>query len=194
MNFIETWLINGFIALMLFLLWAWDLPERSLLHRLAFKLRWLMLRLGLFHSWRLFSPDPPTDNCRLQFRLRLADGSLVAIEPAYFRNAPSLHPLVQYRWLKLKRALLRTGAEPLRASMCKYIAAAYTVAAPPDKRPVEVQLIRWRQPIIPLADKATAGCAPYKCRILHTQPLDPLPAAIPVGRATKPLQLSFCPE
>ena len=196
MNFIETWLINGFIALMLFILWAWDLPEQSRLRRLAYQLRWPILRLGLQHSWQLFSPDPPCDNYRLQFRLRLADGSLVAIEPDALRASSTQPPPVQYRWSKLKRTLLRTTADdPLRGSLCRYIAAEFQAAHPqPEQRPLEVQLLRWRQPIAPLAAQGTVRVAPYKCRVMHTQPLSAPPAATGADDASEAVPLHLCLE
>src|SRR5262245_4129165 len=110
MNTIEAILIDCFIALMLFILWAWDLPPESRAHRLALKLRRPVLRLGLYHSWRLFSPDPKSDNYRLQFRLRLADGSVVAIEPDYLRYPGSQRQPVRYRWTKIKGSLLQPEA------------------------------------------------------------------------------------
>ena len=176
MNSIETLLTDCFIALMLFILWAWDLPQRSRLNRLAIKLKWPIERLGLFHSWQMFSPDPVTDNYRLQFKLRLADGSVVAIEPEYFRYPGMQRQHVRYRWTKIKISLLRTEAAPLRASMCKFVAAEFLAqfaaeARQPDKSPVEVQIVRWRQPIAPLEAKESAGREPYKRRIIYTQPI-----------------------
>jgi hypothetical protein len=178
MNTLETLLINGFIALMLFFLWAWDLPPRSLLNRLVIKLKWPIQRLSLFHTWQMFSPDPVIDNYRLQFKLRLANGSVVAIEPEYFRYPAAQRQPVRYRWTKIKLTLLRVEAVPLRASMCKYVAADFLAqlaaeARQPDKMPVEVQIIRWRQRIVPLEAKATASGEPYKCRIIYTQPINP---------------------
>lgn len=141
MNSIEPFLINCFIALMLFILWAWDLPERSWLNRLVIKLQWPIEWLGLFHSWRMFSPDPTLDNYRLQFRLRLADGAVVAIEPEYFRFPAAQRQPICYPWTKLKMSLLEMESGPLRTSVCKYIAAEFR-AQQPDKQPAEVQLVR----------------------------------------------------
>lgn len=191
-------LINGFIALMLLILWAWDLPERSPLNRLMLKLRGPIQRLGLAHSWRMFGPNPAQDNYRLQFKLTLADGSVVLLEPEYLRAPCEQRQPVQYRWLKLKRSLLRPYATPLRASVCKYVAAAYlarlAVEAVPDKRPVEVQLIRLRQPIALLAAKETASPEPYKRRAIHTQPLGPASLTAAAPRAAEPAQPRLCME
>ncbi len=192
MDLIETLLINGFIALMLLILWAWDLPERSLLNRLLSKQRLLIQRLGLAHTWSMFGPDPAQDNYRLHFKLTLADGSVVLLEPEYFRAPCEQRRPVQYRWLKLKRSLLRHRAGPLRASVCQYVAATYLarLAAKdvPDKRPIEVQLIRLRQPIAPFAAKETASPEPFKRQVLHTQPLSPASltaTAVPAAELAK---------
>jgi hypothetical protein len=188
MNSIEPLLINCFIALMLFILWSWDLPEHSRLNRWAVKLQWPIERLGLFHSWRMFSPDPTLDNFRLQFQLRLADGSVVAIEPEYFRFPAAQQGPVCYRWTKIKLALLWLDSSPLRASVCKYVAAEFLAKArQPDKRPVEVQLVRWRQPIAPFAAKEASSPAPYKRRIIYTQPISPATTT----RAVEPAPLSI---
>lgn len=189
-----TLLIDGFIALMLFILWSWDLPERNLLNRLVFKLKWPIQRLGLFHTWRLFSPNPSTSNYRLQFKLRLADGAVVALEPEYFRYPQQQRQPVSYRWKKLKRALLGDQALPLRISVCQYVAAEYATSAPPDQYPVEVQLVRWRQPILPLAAPATARCEPYKCRVLHTQPVNPALPPASASRVAEPVPSTLCLE
>ncbi|MEP7343270.1 MAG: hypothetical protein ABI977_36425 [Acidobacteriota bacterium] len=198
MDSIGMLLINGFIALMLLILWAWDLPERGLLNRLVFKLRLPIQRLGLAHTWCMFAPNPAQDNYRLQFKLSLADGSIVLLEPEYFRAPREQLQPVQYRWLKLKRSLLRPNATPLRASVCKYVAAAYlarlAVEAAPDKRPVEVQLIRLRQPIAPLAAKDTASPEPYKRGVIHTQTLGPATWTATAARAAEPAQPRLCPE
>lgn len=197
MNSIETLLINCFIVLMLFILWAWDLPERSLLNRLAMKLKRPIQRLGLSHGWQLFSPDPAIDNYRLQFKLRLADGSVVVIEPEYLRHPDVQRQAVRYRWTKLKNSLLRVEAGPLRASMCKYVAAEFlaqfAVEAQPDKSPVEVQIVRWRQRIAPFEAKGTERCEPYKRRIIYTQPIGPASLAA-TAVDVEPLQLSLCME
>jgi hypothetical protein len=199
MSSIETLLIDCFIGLMLFILWAWDLPPHSPLNRLVIKLKGPIQRLGLVHGWRLFSPDPATDNYRLQFVLRLADGSVVAIEPEYFRFPEVQHQPVLYRWTKIKITLLRVESAPLRASMCKYVAAEFlaqfaAVARTPDKRPVEVQLVRWRQSIPPLGAKATEGCEPYKRRVIYTQPISPAPLFATAARAAELVRLGICRE
>jgi hypothetical protein len=174
MNLFVSLLTDFFIVFMLFILWAWDLPQGSRLNRLAFKFRWVVERLGLFHGWQLFSPDPKTDNYRLQFKLRLADDSIITIEPEYLRYPDVQRQPVRYRWTKIKSALLRADAISLRTSVCKYAAAEFMAQHAPeaqqsDKRPVEVQIVRWRQPIVPLESKETAGCQPYKQRIIYTQ-------------------------
>lgn len=197
MNSIETMLIDCFIALMLFILWSWDLPRRSLLNRLVIKLKWPIQRLGLFHGWQLFSPNPSTDNYRLQFRLLLADGSTVTIEPEYLRYPGAQRERVEYRWTKIKHSLLWVEAAPLRASMCKYVAAEFltqfAAQAKPDKNPVEVQLIRWRQSIAPMGARETASCEPYKRRLIYTQPIGPTPAATAASYVDQ-VQLSLCRE
>ncbi|HEX5080617.1 MAG TPA: hypothetical protein VFY40_01130 [Blastocatellia bacterium] len=200
MNLIETPLVDCFIALMLFILWAWDLPQHSLLNRLALKLKWPIQRLGLFHSWRMFSPDPSIDNYRLQFKLRLADGSVVAVEPEYLRFPETQRQPVRYRWSKIKNSLLRAESVPLRASMCKYVAAEFLArfvaeAQRMDKRPVDAQIVRWRQRIVPLMAKETANCEPYRQRIIHTQPINMrLPVADTAERDIEPAQPSLCRE
>lgn len=196
MDSIERILIDCFIALMLFILWAWDLPRHSLLNRMVMRLRWPIQRLGLFHGWQLFSPDPSSDNYRLQFKLRLADGSVVAIEPEYLRHPREQLRPVLYRWTKIKGSLLRVEAGPLRASMCKFVAAEFleqfAIEERDNKRPVEVQIVRWRQRICPLEAVNTAGYEPYKCRIIHTQPLSRAPRSAAAVRSVK--QLDLCRE
>jgi len=199
MNSIETLLIDCFIALMLFILWAWDLPRHSLLNRLAIKMRWPIQRLGLFHSWQMFSPDPALDNYRLQFMLRLADGSIVAIEPEYFLYPEAQRQHFRYRCSKIKRSLLRAEAGPLRASMCKYVAAEFLAQFPaetrqPDKSPVEVQLVRWRQPIVPFEARETTSREPYKRRIIYTQPISAAPPVATDVRDVDAIQLNLCAE
>jgi hypothetical protein len=195
MNSIETILTDCFIALMLFILWAWDLPERSLLNRLAVKSKWPIQRLGLVHGWRLFSPDPATDNYRLQFKLRLADGSVVAIEPEYFRFPEVQRQPVRYRWTKMKNTLLRAESAPLRASVCKYVAAEFQAqSANKAQQPVEVQLVRWRQCIAPFGAKEIESCEPYKRRIIYTQPINPTAPAAIAGHDVEPVQMNFCRE
>jgi hypothetical protein len=189
MNSIEAILIDCFIALMLFILWAWDLPERSLLNRLAIKLKWPIQRLGLVHSWRLFSPDPATDNYRLQFNLRLADGSVIAIEPEYFRFPEIQRQPVRYRWTKMKNNLLQAESAPLRASVCKYVAAEFQAQS--AQQPMEVQLVRWRQSIAPFGAKEIESCEPYKRRIIYTQPINPAATTV---REVEPVQLNLCKE
>jgi hypothetical protein len=193
MNSIEALLIDCFIALMLFILWAWDLPEGSLLNRLVIKLRWPIQRLALVHGWKMFSPDPVSDNYRLQFRLRLNDGSIVTIEPEYFRFPEAQRQPVRYRWTKIKTSLQRAESAPLRASMCKYIAAEF-LTQHPDKKPVEVELVRWRQSIAPLEARETAMCEPYKRRIIYTQPISPVTLAATPARDVEPTQMSLCRE
>lgn len=178
METIETLLINGFIALMLFILWAWDLPPESRMNRLAMKLRLPVQRLGLFHSWRLFSPDPKRDNYRLQFKLYLADGSVVAIEPEYLRYPCVQRQSVPYRWTKMKGALLQPDAVMLRTSVCKYVAAEYVAQLAPearlrDKQPVKVEMVRWRQSIAPFGGGEEMACEPYKRRVIYTQMIHP---------------------
>jgi hypothetical protein len=195
MDSIERILTDLFIALMLFILWAWDLPRQSLLNRLAMKLRWPIQRLGLFHGWQLFSPDPSIDNYRLQFKLNFADGSVVTIEPEYLRHPREQLQRVRYRWTKIKGSLLRVESGPLRASMCKYVAAEYlgqfAIEARHDKCPVEVQIVRWRQRIGPLEAGDSASCEPYKFRIIHTQPISQAPRAAAPVRSVKPFRLSL---
>lgn len=199
MNSIEAILINCFIGLMLFILWAWDLPQRSLLNRLVIKLRWPVQRLGLWHSWQMFSPDPLIDNCRLQFRIRLADGSVIAVEPEYLRYPEAQRHPVHQRWAKIKISLLRAENRPLRASMCKYVAAEFLAqfaaeAQQLDKRPVEVQIVRWRQRIVPLEAKEKARDEPYKPRIIYTQPIGPARPSDTAARHVEPAQPNLCRE
>ena len=195
MNSIETLLTDGFIALMLFILWAWDLPSDSLFNRLVIKLKWPIVRLGLFHRWQMFSPDPSIDNYRLQFKLRLADGSVVAIEPEYLRFPEAQRQLVPYRWTKIKTALLWPEADPLRASMCKYVAAEFLAQFPaeaqPEKSPVEVQMVRWRQRIAPLESIETASGEPYKRLIIFTQPIRPATLAAGATHNVEPVHRGF---
>lgn len=199
MDAIEMLVTDSFIVLMLFILWAWDLPERCLSNRLVMKLRWPIERLGLFHSWRLFSPDPSIDNYRLQFRIRLADGSVVTIEPEYLRYPGRQRQPVRYRWSKIKNSLLRAENLPLRASVCKYVAAEYLAqsaaeARAPYKSPVQVQLVRWRQPIAPWTAPASASDEPYRQKIIHTQLLTPGPVAAAATGDVEPLRPALCIE
>lgn len=183
MNTLGTLLINGFIALMLFILWAWDLPARSLLNRLVVKLRRPILWCGLWHGWQMFAPDPIIDNCRLQFEIRLADGSIVFVEPNYLRF-PDARRRGHYRWTEIKIALVQENGDPLRASMCKYVAAQFWAqfideATRAAKCPVEVRLVRFRQRIPPLEATGAESGAPYKRRTIYTQAITlALPPAI----------------
>jgi hypothetical protein len=199
MNSIELPLTNCFIGLMLFILWAWDLPERNLLNRLVLTLKWPIRRLGLGHGWQMFSPDPVIDNCRLQFKLRLADGSIVAIEPEYLRYPLAQRQHAHYRWAEIKIALVQAGSDSLRASMCKYIAAGFLAQFAAEEQrlnkcPVEVQLVRWRQRIAPLEAKETASRDLYKQRVIYTQPISPAPLVATAVREGEPVRLNLCAE
>ena len=54
---IETLLIDCFIALMLFILWAGTCAGIACLNRLREQIEVADSKDGLFHSWQMFSPD-----------------------------------------------------------------------------------------------------------------------------------------
>lgn len=179
----ETLLINGFIVQMLFILWSWDLPEHSRLKQLVERWRRPIQWLGLAHTWSMFAPDPAQDNYRLLFKLCWSDGSAVVIEPEYLRAPHAQRGPVQYRWLKLKRSLLRAENALLRASVCHYVAAEYLAqpAADAPAQLIEVQLIRVRQALAPFT--APDAGEPCKRRVIFTQPM-PLLSAKPSTEAS----------
>ena len=68
-------LINAFIVVYLFFAWCWDFPdnapEKKLVNWLVKPVAWL----GLYHGWKMFSPDPMSDNRHLQMEFTFEDGT-----------------------------------------------------------------------------------------------------------------------
>ncbi len=67
-------LVNGFIALYLFVAWSWGQSSESWLGRAVAPLGKLVLWLGLGQTWGMFAPDPAMVEghlCRMR-RSRLA--------------------------------------------------------------------------------------------------------------------------
>ena len=64
-----------FIAVFLWIAWSWSLPDDAPAKRLVNQLsRWISW-IGLWHSWRMFAPNPTRSTRRLLVQVEYADGS-----------------------------------------------------------------------------------------------------------------------
>ena len=70
-------LVNGFIALYLFVAWSWGQPSDSWLGRAVAPLGKLVLWLGLGQTWGMFAPDPAMVEGHLAAAITTADGGTI---------------------------------------------------------------------------------------------------------------------
>jgi hypothetical protein len=68
--------INAFIVLQLYVIVFWGMPGWNLRQALIQPVEPYVLKLGLWHSWDMFSPDPLAVNFHLEAHITYADGSV----------------------------------------------------------------------------------------------------------------------
>jgi hypothetical protein len=117
----QTDVINVGIVLFLIFAWTWDLPEERASRRLISQVRPVILFSGLWHSWRLFAPNPESSNIKLRALVRLADDTIVVWDPvAQARNSGRLSfSLARER--KWQHNLAIGKSAYLREPLCHYI-------------------------------------------------------------------------
>jgi len=64
-----------FIVIFLWIAWSWSLPEDAPAKWLVNHVAKLISWLGLWHSWRMFAPNPTSTTRRLVVLVEYADGS-----------------------------------------------------------------------------------------------------------------------
>ena len=91
-------LISVFVALTVFSLFVWNMPQSELKKRLLTGVGPYVSALGLDQGWGVFSPNPPRQAAVLEARISYEDGSRRTWQPP--RGGPVLDAYWDYRWAK----------------------------------------------------------------------------------------------
>lgn len=131
--------LNGFIILQLYVIVFWGMPGSRFRNLMVQLVEPYVIKLGLWHSWDMFSPDPLAVNFNLEAHITFADGSLRIWE---FPRMEKLGVWERYQKERFRKWRERVRQDVYRAvwdDTARYIARQVHDPANP---PVKVVLVR----------------------------------------------------
>ncbi len=151
-------IINVFIAVYLFVAWAWRHPVGTV-GRLATEplvrvVRWL----GLGQDWSMFTPNPAFTGADLQVIVKRRSGAALVWEPPHTEDLSGWGAFRFFRYRAYANAMMSSWAAGSRASLAEYLLRKYDFG---DDPPVEVVYTWIEQPIAP-PGAADASGAPVR--------------------------------
>ena len=129
-------LVNGFIALYLFVAWSWGQPSDSWLGRAVAPLGKLVLWLGLGQTWGMFAPDPAMVEGHLAAVITTADGGTIEWMWPRMADLPYREAFRKFRHQKYEASVLDGDTDYLRPALAEYLLRLHA-----DRAPVRVDLI-----------------------------------------------------
>src|SRR5688500_10191852 len=72
--------INAFIILQLYVIIFWGMPGSNFRNTMVRAVETYVIKIGLWHSWDMFSPDPLAVNFNVIAHITFADGTIRAWE------------------------------------------------------------------------------------------------------------------
>ena len=155
--------IDLFIAVYLFVAWAWRHPAgtfgRVATEPLVHFVRWM----GLGQDWSMFTPDPAVSGADLQVIVKLRSGAAVVWEPPHLHALTAWGAFRFFRYRAYSNAMMSTWAADGRGTLADYLLRKYDFG---DDAPVEVVYTWIERPIAP---PGAAGDAPAPVRsVFHS--------------------------
>lgn len=138
--------INAFIALHLYIMVFWGMPGSNFRNTFARMVEDYVIKLGLWHSWDMFSPDPLAVNFHLEAHIYFQDGTLRIWE---FPRMEKLGLWERYRKERFRKWRERVRQDLYSAiweDTARYVARQNNDGKNPPKR---VVLVRHWGPIPP---------------------------------------------
>jgi hypothetical protein len=129
-------LVNGFIALYLFVAWSWGQPSDSWLGRAVAPFGKFVLWLGLGQTWGMFAPDPVMVEGHLGAVITTADGATIEWRWPRTADLPYWTAFCNFRHQKYEASVLDSDTAYLRPALAEYLLRLHA-----DRAPVRVDLI-----------------------------------------------------
>ena len=141
MNVTEI-LVNGFIALYLFVAWSWGQPSDSWPGRAVAPFGKLVLWLGLGQTWGMFAPDPAMVEGHLAAVITTADGDTIEWAWPRMADLPYGEAFGKFRHQKYEGSVLDDDTDYLRPALAEYLLRLHA-----DRAPVRVDLVYYEEDV-----------------------------------------------
>ena len=135
-------LVNGFIALYLFVAWSWGQSSESWLRRAVAPLRKLVLWLGLGQTWGMFAPDPAMVEGHLAAAITTEDGGTIEWAWPRMADLPYREAFWKFRHQKYEASVLDGDTDYLRPALAEYLLRLHA-----HRAPVRVDLIYYEHDV-----------------------------------------------
>jgi hypothetical protein len=136
---IKTTIINLAIVFYLFFAWSWDLSADCIARKLIAPFKRIILFSGLWHTWKLFAPQPISVNLKLHAVIHMAGGDSVLWSPMDEARGLGSRRFSIVRERKWQRNLLTGKNRSLKISLCQYLTSCYKGLG---QQPTQIVLIK----------------------------------------------------
>jgi hypothetical protein len=138
--------INAFIILHLYIIIFWGMPGSNFRNTMARIVEPYVVKLGLWHSWDMFSPNPLAVNFNLEARITFADGSTRLWEFPRMEKLGLWERYQKERFRKWRERVRQDAYRVVWNDTARYIARLHHN---PTNPPIKVVLTRHWAPIPP---------------------------------------------
>ncbi len=161
-------LTNLFIILYLVIAWTWHLPKDSHAKRLVDKASPVVMWLGLWHSWKMFAPQPSLVNRRLIIELVHANRKKVVIADTNLESLSRWSSFLNCRERKYHSNLAGPDYKSHQDALCRYAASHFSNSNSPVVR-VNLFLAKQRiaNPCV-FEEKAFTRTLLHKCILVES--------------------------
>lgn len=133
--------LNIFIALHVYALCMWGLPEGPFRRTLAHPFEKYIVYLGLWHSWGMFAPKPLDVNYDVRAKVKYQDGSVAEWIAPRMQELPWWQRVPKERFRKWRERIKADDYSMIWDDTSRWIARQMNKN--PQNPPVEVKLTRY---------------------------------------------------
>ena len=114
-------LVNCFIVTYLIYAWCFDQPKNATSRKLALFIDPIARWMGLWHSWRMFAPNPIFVNRKVAVELTHPDGSVKIFDEPDISTMGKWSAFLNSRERKYQSSLTGNSYKSHRPAICKYV-------------------------------------------------------------------------
>jgi hypothetical protein len=173
------WLVNGFIALHIVCIAAWNVPgpvRPSALRSVLDEISPYMIRSGLWQGWDMFAPDPLALDLDVIAEVTFVDGRQVTWVFPRMQEMPYLERYLKERWRKWRERVRLDAFSVIWPDTARWIARRFDSPEHPVRSVALVR--RWSEIPAPVGSRLPPRAASaaltnqYRFFVLAIQPGD----------------------
>jgi hypothetical protein len=140
--------INAFIVLHVYIIVFWGMPASNFRNLAVSLVERYVIKMGLWHSWDMFSPDPLAVNFNVEAHITFEDGSMRIWEFPRMEKLGIWERYQKERYRKWRERVRQDAYGPVWDDTARFVARLNNTGT---NRPAKVVLMRHWGPVSPPA-------------------------------------------